>query len=201
MDKQNQNRNQIQRRVLQTFNVTPTEKRIDTDYYVEGYATTFDQPYLLFEFGGQKYYERISSDALVGADMTDVIFQYNHEGKVLARQSNETLGLEVDTHGLFVCADLSKSRAAKELHEEINSGLVTKMSWGFTIKEESFNKETLTWTILRIGKVYDVSAVSIPANDNTEISVRSRLDEIKAMQSITRQRAIDILNFNMKIGG
>lgn len=75
------------------------------------------------------------------------------------------------------------------------------MSWGFTIKEESFNKETLTWTILRIGKVYDVSAVSIPANDNTEISVRSRLDEIKAMQSITRQRAIDILNFKIKTGG
>lgn len=199
MDKQN--RTQIQRRVLQTFNVTPTEKRIDTDYYVEGYATTFDQPYLLFEFGGQKYYERISKDALVGADMSDVIMQYNHSGKVLARQSNQTLGLEIDTHGLFVCADLSKSRAAKELHEEINSGLVTKMSWGFTIKEESFNKETLTWTILRIGKVYDVSAVSIPANDNTEISVRSRLDEIKAMQSITRQRAIDILNFKIKTGG
>lgn len=196
-----QSRTQIQRRVLQTFNVTPAEKRIDTDYYVEGYATTFDQPYLLFELGGQKYYERISSDALVGADMSDVIFQYNHEGKVLARQSNQTLGLEVDTHGLFVCADLSKSRAAKDLHEEINSGLVTKMSWGFTIKEESFNKETLTWTILRIGKVYDVSAVSIPANDNTEISVRSRLDEIKAMQSITRQRAIDILKFNIKLGG
>lgn len=191
----------IEHRIMQPLTAAATNKRFDTDYYVEGYATTFEHPYLLFEFGGQKYYERISKDALVGADMSDVIMQYNHSGKVLARQSNQTLGLEVDTHGLFVCADLSKSRAAKELHEEINSGLVTKMSWGFTIKEESFNKETLTWTILRIGKVYDVSAVSIPANDNTEISARSRLDEIKAMQSITRQRAIDILNFKIKTGG
>lgn len=201
MDKQNQSRTQIQRRVLQTFNVTPTEKRIDTDYYVEGYATTFDQPYLLFEFGGQKYYERISSDALVGADMSDVIFQYNHEGKVLARQSNETLGIEADTHGLFVYADLSKSRAAQELYDEIKSGLVTKMSWGFTVREESFDKDTFTWTIHKINRVYDVSAVSIPANADTEIAARSRLDQLKSQQIIARQRAIDILNFNMKIGG
>lgn len=201
MDKQNQNRTQIQRRVLQTFNVTPTEKRIDTDYYVEGYATTFDQPYLLFEYGGQKYYERISSDALVGADMSDVIMQYNHEGKVLARQSNKTLGIEPDAHGLFIYADLSKSRAAQELYDEIKSGLVTKMSWGFTVREESFDKDTLTWTIHKINRVYDVSAVSIPANADTEIAARSRLDQLKAQQIIARQRAIDILNFNMKIGG
>ena len=198
---QNQNRTQIQRRVLQTFNVTPTEKRIDTDYYVEGYATTFDQPYLLFEFGGQKYYERISSDALVGADMSDVILQCNHEGKVLARQSNQTLGIEPDAHGLFVYADLSKSRAAQELYDEIKSGLVTKMSWGFTVREESFDKDTLTWTIHKINRVYDVSAVSIPANADTEIAARSRLDQLKAQQIIARKRAIDILNFNMKIGG
>lgn len=201
MDKQNQNRTQIQRRVLQTFNVTPTEKRIDTDYYVEGYATTFDQPYLLFEFGGQKYYERISSDALVGADMSDVIMQYNHEGKVLARQSNQTLGIETDTHGLFVYADLSKSRAAQELYDEIKSGLVTKMSWGFTVREESFDKDTLTWTIRKINRVYDVSAVSIPANADTEIAARSRLDQLRTQQIIARQRAIDILNFKIKTGG
>lgn len=201
MDKQNQNRTQIQRRVLQAFNVTHTEKRIDTDYYVEGYATTFDQPYLLFEFGGQKYYESISSDALVGADMSDVILQYNHEGKVLARQSNQTLGIEPDTHGLFIYADLSKSRAAQELYDEIKSGLVTKMSWGFTVREESFDKDTLTWTIHKINRVYDVSAVSIPANVDTEITARSRLDQIKAQQIIARQRAIDILNLNIKTGG
>lgn len=201
MDKQNQNRTQIQRRILQTFNATPTEKRIDTDYYVEGYATTFDQPYLLFEFGGQKYYERISSDALVGADMSDVIFQYNHEGKVLARQSNQTLGIETDAHGLFVYADLSKSRAAQELYDEIKSGLVTKMSWGFTVREESFDKDTLTWIIHKINRIYDVSAVSIPANADTEIAARSRLDQLKSQQIIARQRAIDILNFKIKTGG
>ena len=156
---------------------------------------------MLFEFCGQKYYERISSDALVGADMSDVIFQYNHEGKVLARQSNQTLGVETDARGLFVYADLSKSRAAQELYDEIKSGLVTKMSWGFTVREESFDKDTLTWTIHKINRVYDVSAVSIPANADTEIAARSRLDQLKSQQIIARQRAIDILNLKIKLGG
>jgi hypothetical protein len=104
--------------------------------------------------------------------MVDVIFQYDHRGKVLARQSNGTLGIEADNKGLFVFADLSKSTAAKELYQEISEGLITKMSWAFTIAEESFNKDTRTWTIRKIKKVYDVSAVSIPANSATDISAR-----------------------------
>ena len=79
-----------------------TEKRLDSDFYVEGYATTFGKPYELYEFDGIKYYERIDRNALAGADMSDVIFQYNHAGKVLARLSNKTLGLEA--------TDFSRSR-------------------------------------------------------------------------------------------
>ena len=110
---------------------TAAEKRIDTDFYVEGYATTFDKPYLLYEWDGNKYYERIDRNALAGADMSDVIMQYNHEGKVLARLSNGTLGVEANDNGLFTFADLSKSRAAQDMFEEIKNGLVTKMSWAF----------------------------------------------------------------------
>ena len=52
-------------------------KLIQTEYYVEGYATTFDTPYLLYEFeDGTKIYERIDAHALDGADMSDVIMQY-----------------------------------------------------------------------------------------------------------------------------
>jgi uncharacterized protein len=149
------------------------QKRIDTDYYVEGYATTFDKPYELYEYDGVKYYEMIDRHALVGADMSDIILQYDHEGKVLARKSNNTLIVETDNNGLFVCADLSKSSASKELYEEIHSGLITRMSWAFTVAEEEYNRETRTRVIKKVKKVYDVSAVSIPANDDTEISARS----------------------------
>lgn len=129
-----------------------------------------------------KYYEVIDRHALDEADMSDVIMQYDHNGKVLARQSNKTLIIEPNDKGLFVCADLSKSQASKELYEEINNGLVTRMSWAFTVAEESYNKDTRTRTILKVKKVYDVSAVSIPANQDTEISARSYLDGVIEME-------------------
>lgn len=154
------------------------EKRIDTEYYVEGYATTFDKPYELYDFDGVKYYEIIDRHALDNADMSDVIMQYDHEGKVLARQSNNTLGIETNDNGLFIFADLSKSNASKDLYTEIDNGLVTKMSWAFTVLEDSYNQQTHTRTILKVKKVYDVSAVSIPANAGTEISARSYLNGV-----------------------
>ena len=166
------------RAVILPFQLPTSEKRIDSEYYVEGFATTFNKPYLLYEFDGVKYYEQIDRHALDGADLSDVIMQYDHHGKVLARISNGTLGLEPNDKGLFIYADLSKSQAAKELYEEIRNGLITKMSWAFTVAEDRYDRETRTRTILKIKKVYDVSAVSIPANGDTEISARSWLDGV-----------------------
>lgn len=154
------------------------EKRIESDCYVEGFATTFDSPYLLYEYDGNKYFEVIDRNALTGSDMSDVIFQYDHGGKVLARLSNKTLGIEATERGLFVYADLSKSQAAKELYEEINNGLVTKMSWAFTVAEDKYDRDSRTRTITRIKKIYDVSAVSIPANCDTTINARSYFDGV-----------------------
>lgn len=154
-------------------------------------ATTFNTPYLLYEYDGVKVYEVIDRNALAGADLSDVIMQYDHAGKVLARLSNKTLGIEASESGLFIFADLSKSTAAKELHEEIANGLVTKMSWAFTVAEESYNKDTHTRTILKIKKVYDVSAVSLPANDGTNISARSYFDGVikSEKQELLERRA------------
>lgn len=155
------------------LSVQRATKRIDTDYYVEGYATTFDKPYFLYEFDGVKFYERIDAHALDGADMSDVIMQYDHEGRVFARQSNKTLILVPDHKGLLVAADLGKTDLARGLYQDIDAGMITKMSWAFTVKEDSYDRATHTRTILKIKKVYDVSAVSIPANGDTEISARN----------------------------
>lgn len=149
-------------------------KRIQTERYVEGYATTFDSPYVLWEFeDGTKYYEQIDRHALDGADMSDVIMQYDHAGRVFARQSNKTLLLIPDDHGLLIAADLDKTELARGLYEDIAAGMINKMSWAFVVSEDSYDRETHTRTILKIKKVYDVSAVSIPANQDTEISARS----------------------------
>lgn len=142
-------------------------------YIVEGYATTFDDPYELYP----GYFEAIDRHALDGADMTDVIFQYDHEGAVMARQRNNTLSVMCDDHGLMVRADLGGSAKGRELYEAIKNGLVDRMSWAFVVDDEGWqhDAETSTTRITKVRKVYDVSAVSIPANDGTEINARSRL--------------------------
>jgi HK97 family phage prohead protease len=179
------------------------QKRIESDSYVEGYATTFNEPYVLWEYDGIKYYEVIDRNALAEADMSDVIMQYDHQGKVLARLSNNTLGLEPDDKGLFIFADLSKSQASREMYGEIESGLVNKMSWAFTVAEDKYNNETRTRTITKIRKVYDVSAVSIPANGDTNISARSYCEGViaKEMQELQeRNKALAILEYEKERG-
>lgn len=160
------------------LSVAAAAKRIQTDYYVEGYATTFNSPYLLFEFeDGWKYYERIDGHALDGADMTDVIMQYDHAGRVFARQSNKSLIVQPDNVGLFVCADLGRTEGARGLYQDIEQKMITKMSWAFVVGKDSITEDrstrTITRDILEIKKVYDVSAVSRPANEETEINARN----------------------------
>lgn len=151
----------------------PSEKRIESDFYVEGYATTFDKPYLMYEIDGINYYEMIDRHALDNADISDVILQYDHEGRVYARISNKTLFLEPNENGLLIYADLSKTANARNLYEDISQGMITKMSWAFTVAEDAYDRDTRTRIIKRIKKVYDTSAVSIPANPGTDISARS----------------------------
>lgn len=151
-----------------------SEKKFDSECYVEGYATTYDQPYEMGEYDGVKYFERIDSHALDGADLSDVIMQYDHSGRVLARLKNHTLFIDsADTHGIFVAADLSKSDAARGIYNDISEGLIEGMSWAFTVQEDSYDTLTHMRTITKIRKVYDVSAVSIPANPATNINARS----------------------------
>lgn len=142
-------------------------------YLVEGYASTFE-PYVLFEDeAGNEYREQIDPKAFDGADMTDVIFLYNHEGQVMARQKNGSLELLVDDHGLKVRADLGGSERGRQMYEEIKSGLIDQMSFAFTVEDEEYDRKTRTRTIHRMKKLYDVSAVSMPANPGTDINARS----------------------------
>ena len=169
---------------------TAANKRFDTDYYVEGYATTFDDPYVLWEYDGVQYKEVIDHHALDGADLSDVIMQYDHGGRVFARTGkSNTLLIEPQEHGLFMAADLSKTEQARSMHEDIAAGLVTKMSWAFTVQEDSYDRDTHTRRILKIRKVYDVSAVSFPANPSTDISARSWLDGVIEAEKAERLAA------------
>lgn len=173
--------------------------RFNSECYVEGYATTFEDPYTLFEdrYDGWKYVEIIDRHALDDADMSDVIFQYDHEGRVYARNTNNTLYFEANDHGLFIAADLSKTTLAREMYEDIAVGNVTRMSWAFIPTEEEYTSDmenkVFTTRIKRVGKVFDCSAVSYPADPNTEISARHLVNgEIEARRlRESQQRELD----------
>ena len=158
-----------------------TEEAEKDSYIVTGYASTFE-PYRLFEKRGITYFEKVEPTAFRNADMSDVIFQYDHTDKVLARTTNGTLKLDVDERGLKVTADLSSTKASRELYEEIRSGLVNQMSFGFTVKKDMFEKRSNTRIITELDRIFDVSAVSRPANPDTNISARSYISAIEEEQ-------------------
>lgn len=186
-------------RALQPLAIQEQNKRFDTDYYVEGYAAKY-APYTLWEDEDGPIYEQFDRNAFVGCDMTDIIMQYDHEGKVYARMRNNTLIVEADDTGLFVAADLSKSEASRQMYEEISNGLVDRMSWGFIPGEYNYDKKTRTITHTKVKKIFDVSAVSIPANDNTNIQARSVFNgEIRQLMQDMHRAEIERRKLILKI--
>lgn len=168
---------------------------------VEGYATTFNQRYTLFEMDGYAIDEEVAPEAFNETDMRDVIMQYDHEGRIFARNKNKTLELNVDDHGLHIRAHLEGTDIGRQLYQEIRGGYTDKMSFGFTVAKDEYieeddhehNRVFVHRRITAIKKLYDVSAVSLPANDATEISARSLSDgviaQIKAERLAAEQRA------------
>ena len=164
----------------------PEERKI-----VRGYASTFNEPYTLFENDDWRFNEVVDARAFDNTDMSDVIMQYDHEGRVFARMSNNTLTVIPDERGLLIEADLGGTELGRQLFEEIRGGYTNKMSFGFTVDGEEVRdtrdvdgKDLTVRTITSVRKLYDVSAVSLPANDATSISVRTLTDgEIERIQA------------------
>lgn len=181
-------------RALQDFSLVPREGEADA-YKVRGTAIVFDTPTCLFEVDGVKYYEVIDRHALDGCDMSDVIFNYNHGGKVVARLRNKTLVLTITERGLDMEADLSGTAAGRDLYEEIDGGYVDKMSFSFVVRAAEYDAATHTRRITKIRKLYDVSAVDIPAYEETSLSARSFFEvehskEVKALEQAARRRRL-----------
>ena len=198
-------------RAFASFDILPVEDTEGTgekNYIVKGYASTFE-PYTLFEIDGKQYKEKVDRAAFQNADLRDVIFQYNHEGPVYARNKNNSLRLFVDEHGLGVEANLGLTSRSRQLYEDIEAGLIDQMSFGFTVSKAHIEKETRTRVIDAFKKIYDVSAVSIPANPSTEIGISTRslfdglIEEEKQelLEVERREKARKALQLRIKLGG
>lgn len=180
-------------------------------YTVEGYATTFNQPYTLYSDPSYEIREMIDPHAFDKCDMSDVIMQYDHEGRVFARNRNNTLTLSVDTIGLKVAAALGGTEIGRQLYEEVKGGYTDKMSFAFTVSDQDRvvemidGKTIVTRRIKGIRKLYDVSAVSMPANESTSISARSWCDGVIAELEAERLSALEAsrrkLALKIKIAG
>ena len=163
------------------LNIEKRAENEEPNFVVEGYATTFNDVYDLYRDGKYLVREKVDKNAFKNTDMSDVVFQIDHEGRVFARTRNGSLGLEIDDHGLLTKTNLGLTESSRSVYEDISAGLYDRMSFAFTVTDEEYEEEEqdngdviLTRTIKSVGKLYDVSAVSFPANPNTDISARSK---------------------------
>ena len=191
----NKNDREYRNMIIETRDDIPGE---EGRKIVTGYASTFEEPYKLFDWEGGEYWEIVDRNAFDKTDMSDVIMQYDHEGRVFARTRNNTLTVMVDDHGLKIEADLGGTEIGRELFEEIRGGYTDRMSFGFTVNGESEDREKLesgvikyTRHITSVNKLYDVSAVSLPANDGTEIAADATARSIRSLSDgvIEKDRA------------
>lgn len=146
-------------------------RALDSDeMIIEGYAAVFNQE---TDLGWCK--EVIDQKAFEECDMKDCCLNYNHgQGKAIARTRNGSLELIVDSVGLKMRAKLIDTTEGTDIYKSVKSGLLDKMSFAFTVKEEQWDYETDTRRIMKIDKLFDVSIVDIPAYEGTSVFARSK---------------------------
>jgi len=173
---------------------------------VEGYAVVFDEETLI---GDEEYgfFEKIDKKAFEGADISDVPFKYNHTDNhlILARTRNGSLKLEIDEKGLKIRAELIDTQSNRDVFKSIEAGLLDKMSFAFTVKEQSWDKSEKTpkRTITAIDRLFDVSVVDLPAYDSTNIAVARSLEyaeaEIKALENAENEARANVIRKRLKL--
>jgi len=184
---------------------------VEDKMILEGYAIIYNDETLI---GDEEYgfYETISPDAITADAIKDVPMKYNHNDAflIIARTKNGSLELTSDDIGLKVRAELLDTQTNRDIYKMVKSGLLDKMSFAFTVKEQIWNHDgnIPKRLITKIDRLYDVSIVDIPAYDNTSIFARSleSMDlELRAMDLAKKKdREVLIrkrLNLKIKIGG
>jgi len=191
------------------FRITEVEVREASEdepekLIIRGVPCVFNKETLLFRWDNWEYYEEVDKDAFDNADMNDVIFNYNHGGRVFARTRNGSLKLSVDkSTGLVMETELwNDDEGHRQLYRDIKRGNIDKMSFAFTVQTmertteevmvESIKVYKIHRKITAIDRLYDVSAVDIPAYDATEISARRMFDAESKEQEAESRKAVSL---------
>jgi HK97 family phage prohead protease len=148
--------------------------------------------------------EIIEAGALDKANLKDVRFLVNHNTSMIplarSRNNNEnsTMQLEVDKDGMAIRVNLDteNNTEARNLYSAIKRGDITGMSFMFTIDDEEWENlesDHPTRHIRKISQVFEVSAVTFPAYESTEISARDKevLESAKATLESVRSQSLE----------
>ncbi|WP_371663745.1 HK97 family phage prohead protease [Staphylococcus gallinarum] len=199
--------NNIELRSTETIKAVDNEKMI-----VEGYALRFNT--LSNDLGG--FVETISPQALESADLSDVRCLIDHDpSKVLGRTTSETLSLKVDDEGLYFRCQLPDTSYSRDLYENIRLGNINQCSFGFILDEDGDTLERredglFKRTLRKIKSLFDVSVVTYPAYNDTDVApalrsieaikeqekeeLRKREQEEKRKQTKLLKMQLDLLN-------
>lgn len=147
------------------------------------------------------YDERIAKGALDDADLKDIRFLVNHNTDMipLARSRNNnaksTMQLSVDDEGMLIRVDLDteNNTEARNLYSAVERGDLDGMSFMFVVGSDEWDdidSEHPTRTITKLSKVFEVSAVTFPAYEQTSISARGLSDALdSAKESLENVKA------------
>lgn len=166
---------------------------------IEGYALLFNSPSK--DLGG--FVEVIDPAALDGVDLSQVILLNQHDySQPLASVKSGTLKLDVDDKGLHFVATLDDSVSyANDAYQNVKSGNVDSMSFRFDVDDggDEFTETEdgkVTRTIKQVKDLFEVSTVTIPAYDDSNVQVDKRsynefLDNQKGEKTMTKQTIIN----------
>lgn len=161
---------------LRTIDITNLQTRDGTDstQIISGYAAVFNSPTTI----GDWFTEVIAPGAFSRtlSENGDIRALFNHDwNNVLGRTKSGTLRLEEDERGLKFEVELPNTSVARDLVESMRRGDINQCSFGFYATEESwdYSVEPATRTVIE-ATLYEISVVSIPAYEDTEVSLRSK---------------------------
>lgn len=184
--------------VNRAYNFEIRAEQEENKYTVEGRPIVYNSITDLFWMN-----EVIEKGALDEANLDDVRFLVNHDvskiplARSRADNENSTMQLSVDENGLkmTVQLDVENNTEARNLYSAIKRGDITGMSFMFTISDEEWEDletEKPTRRIKKIDEVVEVSAVTFPAYEETEIYARDKSNLEKMRKKLEEEKRTNV---------
>lgn len=162
---------------IRTFDIQKLQTRSQGENEsngIEGYAAVFNSPTDIWGMFTEVIAPGAFADAIASND--DIRALFNHDwNNVLGRTKSRTLRLSEDARGLKFEVDLPNTTLARDLSESLKRGDISQCSFGFVPTSETWDYEPeIPVRTINSVELHEISVVSIPAYEDTEVSLRSK---------------------------